>query len=71
LYLFKCNIFIYKYYFDLIKDPLHVDIISELLSGLLGPTKREQWLQLRAEIEAVTENWLTLAIKCIALINSR
>ncbi|XP_059485291.1 eyes absent homolog 2-like isoform X2 [Neocloeon triangulifer] len=41
------------------------------VGGLLGPTKREQWLQLRAEIEAVTENWLTLAIKCISLINSR
>ncbi|XP_065336966.1 eyes absent homolog 2-like isoform X1 [Cloeon dipterum] len=41
------------------------------VGGLLGPAKRDQWLQLRAEIEAVTENWLTLAIKCIALINSR
>lgn len=34
-------------------------------------TKREQWLQLRAEIEAVTDNWLTLANKCLTLINSR
>jgi hypothetical protein len=38
--------------------------------GLLG-AKREQWLQLRSEIEAVTDNWLTLAIKCLTLINSR
>jgi hypothetical protein len=40
------------------------------IPGLLG-AKREQWLQLRSEIEAVTDNWLTLAIKCLTLINSR
>jgi len=40
------------------------------VGGLLG-AKREQWLQLRSEIEAVTDNWLTLAIKCLTLINSR
>ncbi|XP_017768396.1 PREDICTED: eyes absent homolog 2 [Nicrophorus vespilloides] len=41
------------------------------VGGLLGTTKREQWLQLRAEIEAETDNWLTLATKCLTLINSR
>jgi eyes absent family protein 1 len=41
------------------------------VGGLLGSNKREQWLQLRAEIEAVTDNWLTLANKCLTLINSR
>ncbi|XP_044746150.1 eyes absent homolog 2 isoform X3 [Coccinella septempunctata] len=41
------------------------------VGGLLGTTKREQWIQLRAEIEAVTDNWLTLANKCLTLINSR
>ncbi|XP_046387037.1 eyes absent homolog 2 isoform X2 [Ischnura elegans] len=41
------------------------------VGGLLGAGKREAWLQLRAEIEATTDNWLTLAIKCLALINSR
>ncbi|KAK4885756.1 hypothetical protein RN001_002027 [Aquatica leii] len=41
------------------------------VGGLLGPTKREQWLQLRAEIENITDNWLTLANKCLTLINSR
>lgn len=41
------------------------------MGGLLGPAKREQWLQLRAEIEAETDNWLTLATKCLTLINSR
>ncbi|XP_049790102.1 eyes absent homolog 2-like [Schistocerca nitens] len=41
------------------------------VGGLLGPAKREQWLQLRAEIETITDNWLTLANKCLTLINSR
>lgn len=41
------------------------------VGGLLGSSKREQWLQLRAEIETVTDNWLTLANKCLTLINSR
>lgn len=41
------------------------------VGGLLGSNKREQWLQLRQEIEAVTDNWLTLANKCLTLINSR
>ncbi|XP_019866526.1 eyes absent homolog 2 [Aethina tumida] len=41
------------------------------VGGLLGATKREQWLQLRSEIETVTDNWLTLANKCLTLINSR
>lgn len=39
--------------------------------GLLGPGKRDLWLQLRSEIETMTDNWLTLAIKCLTLINSR
>ncbi|XP_026499874.1 eyes absent homolog 2 isoform X1 [Vanessa tameamea] len=41
------------------------------VGGLLGPTKREQWLQLRAELEQATDNWLTLACKCLNMINSR
>ena len=39
--------------------------------GLLTPAKREQWVQLRMEIEALTDNWLTLVSKCLELINSR
>ncbi|KAK2186557.1 hypothetical protein NP493_196g03002, partial [Ridgeia piscesae] len=39
--------------------------------GLLGPQKRELWLQLRSEIEALTDNWLTLALKSLSIINSR
>ncbi|CAH1126528.1 unnamed protein product [Ceutorhynchus assimilis] len=41
------------------------------VGGLLGSNKREHWLQLRQEIEAITDNWLTLANKCLTLINSR
>ncbi|KAH0617643.1 hypothetical protein JD844_016093 [Phrynosoma platyrhinos] len=37
---------------------------------LLGPAKREAWLQLRAEIEALTDSWLTLALKALTLIHS-
>lgn len=39
--------------------------------GLLGPQKREQWLQLRSEIEGLTDNWLTMALKSLSIINSR
>jgi len=41
------------------------------VGGLLTPAKREQWIQLRMEIEALTDNWLTLVSKCLDLINSR
>ncbi|CAN8001723.1 unnamed protein product [Ixodes hexagonus] len=42
----------------------------ENVATLLGP-KRDQWLQLRSEIEAHTDNWLTLALKCLSVIHSR
>lgn len=41
------------------------------VGGLLGSDKREQWLQVRSDIEALTDNWLTMAIKCLTLINKR
>uniref|UniRef100_S4R5D6 Eyes absent homolog n=1 Tax=Petromyzon marinus TaxID=7757 RepID=S4R5D6_PETMA len=40
-------------------------------AGLLGPPKRDAWLQLRAEIEALTDSWLTLALKSLSLVHSR
>ncbi|XP_034942768.1 eyes absent homolog 4 isoform X2 [Chelonus insularis] len=40
------------------------------VGGLLG-AKREQWLQLRSEIELLTDNWLTSAVKCLTLISNR
>lgn len=42
-----------------------------LASGLLGVQKREQWLQLRQEIEGLTDSWLTVALKSLSIINSR
>ncbi|BFY99590.1 hypothetical protein BsWGS_02631 [Bradybaena similaris] len=41
------------------------------VGGLLGHQKREQWLQLRQEIETLTDSWLTLALKSLQIINSR
>jgi len=41
------------------------------LLGLLGPQKRDVWLQLRSEIEALTDTWLSLALKSLTIINSR
>ncbi|XP_015182853.1 PREDICTED: eyes absent homolog 4 [Polistes dominula] len=41
------------------------------VGGLLGTAKREQWVQLRSEIELLTDNWLTSAVKCLSLINKR
>uniref|UniRef100_A0A3B1JY83 Eyes absent homolog n=1 Tax=Astyanax mexicanus TaxID=7994 RepID=A0A3B1JY83_ASTMX len=38
--------------------------------GLLGPAKREAWLQLRAEVEALTDSWLTTALKSLSIISS-
>lgn len=39
--------------------------------GLLGPAKRDAWLQLRAEVEALTDSWLTHALKSLSIISSR
>ncbi|XP_043933029.1 eyes absent homolog 4 [Protopterus annectens] len=41
------------------------------VGGLLGPAKRDTWLQLRAEIEALTDSWLTNALKSLSIISSR
>ncbi|XP_055372135.1 developmental protein eyes absent isoform X2 [Condylostylus longicornis] len=41
------------------------------VGGLLGQPKRDQWLQVRAEMENVTDNWATLATKCLNMIAQR
>ncbi|XP_069507399.1 eyes absent homolog 2 [Ambystoma mexicanum] len=41
------------------------------VGGLIGAPKREAWLQLRAEMEALTDLWLTHAVKALNLIHSR
>ncbi|KAG4071870.1 hypothetical protein HA402_006031 [Bradysia odoriphaga] len=41
------------------------------VGGLLGQQKRDQWLQVRAEIEAATDNWSALIMKCLSMIAQR
>ncbi|XP_053919442.1 eyes absent homolog 4 isoform X13 [Cuculus canorus] len=41
------------------------------IGGLLGPAKRDAWLQLRAEMEALTDSWLTNALKSLSIISTR
>ncbi|XP_075702312.1 protein phosphatase EYA2 isoform X4 [Rhinoderma darwinii] len=41
------------------------------VGGMIGAPKRETWLQLRAEMEALTDLWLTHALKALNLIHSR
>lgn len=41
------------------------------VGGLLGPQKRDQWLQIRSEIETVTDNWPSLTLKCLSMISQR
>ena len=38
---------------------------------LLGHAKREQWIQLRMELEQVSDSWQTLAHKSLSIINRR
>lgn len=49
----------------------HHACASPWWAGLLGSPKREEWLQLRREMEVLTDLWLTQALKALALINSR
>ncbi|XP_071966685.1 protein phosphatase EYA2 isoform X3 [Engystomops pustulosus] len=41
------------------------------VGGLIGAPKRETWLQLRAEMEALTDLWMTHALKALNLIHAR
>uniref|UniRef100_A0A8D8R7J3 Eyes absent homolog n=2 Tax=Cacopsylla melanoneura TaxID=428564 RepID=A0A8D8R7J3_9HEMI len=41
------------------------------VEGLLTHQKRDEWIELRAEIERVTDNWLSMAIKCLETIKQR
>ncbi|XP_015786175.1 eyes absent homolog 1 isoform X1 [Tetranychus urticae] len=40
------------------------------VSSLLG-NKANEWMHIRSEIENLTDNWLTFAIKCLTIINER
>lgn len=37
----------------------------------MGHQKRDQWLQLRTDIETFTDHWPSLALKCLRMIDSR
>uniref|UniRef100_A0A5F9CIC8 Eyes absent homolog n=1 Tax=Oryctolagus cuniculus TaxID=9986 RepID=A0A5F9CIC8_RABIT len=41
------------------------------VGGLIGAPKRETWLRLRAELEALTDLWLTHSLQALTLIQSR
>lgn len=41
------------------------------VGGLLGPSKRDDWMTLRGDIETQTDGWLALANKCLQLIEGR
>ncbi|XP_065200243.1 eyes absent homolog 2 isoform X2 [Planococcus citri] len=41
------------------------------VGGLLGSDKSKEWLEVRKEMEVMTESWLALAVKCLTLINSK
>lgn len=47
----------------------HLDHLQSSL-GLLG-NKANEWMHIRSEIENLTDNWLTFAIKCLTIINER
>lgn len=39
--------------------------------SLIGTAKRDSWLSLRNELETMTDNWLSLATKCLEIIDKR
>lgn len=41
------------------------------VGGILGQPKRDQWIQIRSEIETLTDNWATLIITCLNMISQR
>ena len=41
------------------------------VTDLLGPAKSEQWLQIRSDIEKLTDNWLSMAQQSLSIIKSR
>lgn len=44
--------------------------LSRSVDGLLGPQMHE-WIQLRSEIENVTDQWATLVTTCLSMIAHR
>lgn len=38
---------------------------------MLNQEERNKWLQARSEIEMLTDNWLTMTLKCLSIIAQR
>lgn len=38
---------------------------------MLGQDERNKWLQTRSDVEMLTDNWLTMTLKCLAMIAQR
>lgn len=45
-------------------------LVARSVDGLLGP-RLEQWLQVRQEIESLTDQWATLVTTCLSMIAHR
>lgn len=41
------------------------------VGGMLNQEERNKWLQARSEIEMLTDNWLTMTLKCLSIIAQR
>lgn len=41
------------------------------VGGLMTQEERDKWLQLRSDLEVYTDNWLSLALRCLNLIAQR
>ena len=48
-----------------------ISLSGNNVGGLLGGTKRDDWMTLRGDIESQTDGWLALANKCLQLIEAR
>lgn len=38
---------------------------------MLSQEERNKWLQIRSDIEILTDNWLTMMLKCLSIIAQR
>lgn len=54
----------------LLKKYIYKTILFFSVGGLLGP-KRDQWLQIRSDIEIATDSWHSLTLKCLNMIAER
>lgn len=41
------------------------------VGGLMTPEDRDKWLHMRSDLELQTDNWPSLAMKCLSMIAQR